>query len=262
MIRRRTLLAALTALALALPVPALAADGITVFAAASLKTALDQINANWKAATGKQAVASYAGSSALAKQIEQGAPADVFISADLDWMKYLTDKGLVKPEAAVNLLGNQIVLVTQAGNTAPAAKIEPGFDLARMLAGGKLAMADVKAVPAGKYGKAALENLKVWDKVEASVAQAENVRAALKLVAAGEAPYGIVYQSDAVAEPAVRVAGVFPDGSHAPIIYPAAPLAASQNPDTAAYLAYLQSADARAVFEAQGFKVLVSPATP
>jgi molybdate transport system substrate-binding protein len=256
MTNRRRLIAALAALALALPLPARAGDGVTVFAAASLKTALDQINSDWQAATGKKAVASYAGSSALAKQIEQGAPADVFISADLDWMTYLTGKGLVKADAAVNLLGNTLVLVAPTANMTPAAQIEPGFDLAAMLAGGKLAMADVKAVPAGKYGKAALENLKVWDKVEASVAQAENVRAALKLVATGEAAYGIVYQSDATAEPAVRLAGVFPAESHPAIIYPAAPLAAAQSPDTAAYLDYLKSAKARAVFAAQGFKVL------
>jgi len=262
MTSRRALLATIAVIALALSPPARAAEGVTVFAAASLKTALDQINTNWQAETGKKAIASYAGSSALAKQIEQGAPADVFMSADRDWMTYLTGKGLVKPEAAIDLLGNQLVLVTGAANTTPAVSMVPGFDLPGLLKGGKLAMADVKAVPAGKYGKAALEYLKVWTAVEASVAQAENVRAALKLVATGEAPYGIVYQSDAVAEPAVRLAGAFPDDSHPPIIYPVAALAAAASPDTAAYLDYLKSDKAKAVFEAQGFKVLAAPAKP
>jgi len=173
------------AAALALSVglaPALAADKVNVFAAASLKNALDDVSAAWKASTGKETANTYAASSALAKQIEGGAPADVFISADLDWMKYLSDKKLIAEGSEVKLLGNTLVLVAPADSKA-SVTIAPGFDLKGVLNGGKLAVCDVKTVPAGKYGKAALEKLGVWAGVEGILAQAENVRAALKLVA-------------------------------------------------------------------------------
>src|SRR4051812_24499820 len=192
-----------------------AADQVTVFAAASLKNALDDINTAWKAATGKSATISYAASSALAKQIEQGAPADVFISADLDWMAYLSDRKLTKKDTEHQLLGNRIVLVAPA-DSATKADIVKGFDLAGLLADGKLAMGNVDSVPAGKYGKEALEKLGMWASVEKSIAQAENVRAALALVSTGEAPLGIVYQTDAAADPKVRIVGTFPDDSHKP----------------------------------------------
>lgn len=233
-----------------------AADNVVVFAAASLKNALDAINTSWQGDGNQPATISYAASSALAKQIEGGAPADVFISADLDWMKYLSEKKLTKPDTEVQLLGNRIVLIAPKDSTAETT-IEPNFDLAKLLGDGKLAMADVKAVPAGKYGKAALEKLGVWPSVEGNVAQAENVRAALKLVAAGEAPLGIVYQTDATAEPDVKVIATFPEDSHAPIIYPAGLLAESKNDDAAKFLDYLKSAKARSLFEQQGFTVLV-----
>ena len=255
------MLALACAVAVLMPAgPAAAQDKVTVFAAASLKNALDSINAAWKAESDKEAAISYAGSSALAKQIEQGAPADVFISADLDWMAYLSDKKLTKKDTETRLLGNRIVLVAPADSKASAA-IAPGFDLAALLGDGRLAMANVDAVPAGKYGKAALEKLGVWASVADRVAQAENVRAALALVATGEAPLGIVYQTDAAADPKVRIIGAFPEDSHPPIIYPAAETAAAKAADAGAFLKYLQSAKARGLFEAQGFTVLVPVAS-
>jgi molybdate transport system substrate-binding protein len=237
-----------------------AADNVTVFAAASLKNALDNINTAWQADAGKQATISYASSSALAKQIEEGAPADVFISADLDWMKYLSDKKLIKADTELKLLGNRIVLVAPKDATTEAT-IAPNFDLAALLGDGKLAMGDVKAVPAGKYGKAALEKLGAWASVEGKVAQAENVRAALKLVSTGEAALGIVYATDAVAEPDVKVVGTFPEDSHAPIVYPVGLTAESKNADAEGFVKYLQSAKAKEMFEAQGFTFLAPVAS-
>jgi molybdate transport system substrate-binding protein len=239
---------------------ALAADAVTVFAAASLKNALDDVNHAWKADTGKEAKISYAGSSALAKQIEAGAPADVFISADLDWMKYLSDKKLTQKKTEFRLLGNKLVLIAPKASAKPV-KIKAHFDLAGLLKGGHLAMADTSAVPAGKYGKAALEKLGIWKSVEGKIAQAQNVRAALKLVATGEAPYGVVYQTDAHAEPAVKIVGEFPAGSYPPIIYPAGLIAGSKNPDAAAFLKFLQTAKAKALFEKQGFSFLAKTAS-
>ena len=201
-----------------------------------------------------EATISYAASSALAKQIEEGAPADVFVSADLDWMAYLAERDLVQPDTEVELLGNRLALVAPADSEAAAA-IAPGFDLAGLLGDGRLAIANVDAVPAGRYGKAALEALGVWESVS-ELAQAENVRAALALVALGEAPLGIVYATDAAAEPAVRTVGVFPEDTHPPIVYPAA-ATAEAGPDAAAFLAFLQSAPARAIFEARA-----SPCSP
>ncbi len=249
------LMAAATGLAMLLPLPALAAEKVNVFAAASLKNALDEVSAAWKAGTGKEATNTFAASSALAKQIEGGAPADIFISADLDWMKYLADKKLVVDGSEVNLLGNTLVLVAPADSKA-SVTIAPGFDLAGVLNGGKLAVCDVKTVPAGKYGKAALEKLGVWDKVEGSLAQAENVRAALKLVATGEAPAGIVYQTDANEEKKVKVLGTFPADTHPKIVYPAALVASSKNADAAEFLKFLQSPQALDIFKAHGFIIL------
>ncbi|MEI7598350.1 MAG: molybdate ABC transporter substrate-binding protein [Aestuariivirga sp.] len=255
MINRRTFATALLAAAVLLPAPAIAAEKVAVFAAASLKNALDEASAAWTAAAGKETTISYAASSALAKQIEGGAPADVFISADLDWMKYLSDKKLIAEGSQVNLLGNTLVLVAPADSKAEIV-IAPGFDLAGVLNGGKLAVGDVKAVPAGKYAKAALEKLGVWPQVEGSLAQAENVRAALKLVATAEAPAGIVYQTDASAEKKVKVLGTFPEDTHPKIIYPAALVAASKNADAAEFLAFLQTPAALGIFKAHGFVIL------
>ena len=234
---------------------AAAADNVTVFAAASLKNALDAANAEWQTESAKETVVSYAASSALAKQIEAGAPADVFISADLDWMDYLAEKNLIKEDTRSNLLGNRIVLVAPKDKAEPV-EIKEGFDLAGLIGDGKLAMGEVNSVPAGKYGKAALEKLGVWSAVEGKVAGAESVRAALALVSRDEAPYGIVYQTDAAADPGVAIVGTFPEDTHPPIIYPIALLAESRNADAAAYLDFLKSPRAAPLFEAQGFTVL------
>jgi molybdate transport system substrate-binding protein len=229
--------------------------GPLVFAAASLKDALDAVNAKWQAESGKQATISYAASSALAKQIEQGAPADVFISADEDWMNYVAERKLIKPDTRFDLLGNTLVLIAPK-DSALSARIEPGFPLASLLAGGRLAMGEVQSVPAGKYGKAALETLGVWDQVKNSIAQAENVRAALALVSRGEAPLGIVYATDAKSDANVKILGTFPDNTHPPIIYPAAATAAA-NTDALAFLNFLKGPAADRVFEEKGFRVLV-----
>ena len=232
------------------------AEPVKVFAAASLKTALDKTVAAWVAANaGKSVTANYAASSALAKQIEQGAPADLFISADLDWMDELAGKGLLADGSRKSVLGNVLVLVAPAGSGVKL-DLKAGADLVGALAGGKLAMADVKAVPAGKYGKQSLTSLGLWSGVESSVAQAENVRAALALVARGEAKLGVVYATDAHSEPKVEVVGVFPETSHAPIVYPAALLKASVNPDAAAFLTFLESPEAAIFFKSEGFAVL------
>jgi len=233
---------------------AVAQEPVTVFAAASMKNALDAANAAWVSQDGPKVSVSYAASSALARQVEAGAPADIYISADRDWMDYLAERKLIKDESRGDLLGNRLVLIGTQG--AAPVKMEPGFDLAGLLAGGKLAMASPDSVPAGKYGKAALETLGVWPSVEASVAGAENVRAALLLVSRGEAPFGIVYQTDAVADPGVTVVATFPEDTHPPIVYPVALVASSDNPQAGAYLEFLKSEKAKPLFEAQGFTVL------
>jgi len=229
---------------------------VVVFAAASLKNALDEVAAQWQHETGKKAVISYAASNTLIKQIEQGAPADIFMSADLDWMDYGQQKGLIKPDTRANLLGNRIVLVAPKDSNLNNITIQPGFDLAALLKGGRLAMGNVDAVPAGKYGKAALEKLGAWDGVKDKVAPAESVRAALVLVSRGEAPLGIVYQTDAASDPSVKIVGVFPENSHPPIIYPIALTKDSGNPDAPAFLSFIRSPAARPAFERQGFSIL------
>ncbi|HKH67074.1 MAG TPA: molybdate ABC transporter substrate-binding protein [Reyranella sp.] len=235
--------------------------GMVVFAAASLKNALDEIAAAWAKDTGKPAPRiSYAASSALARQMEQGAPADLFISADLDWMDNAAGKNLIRPDSRFNLLDNKIVLIAPR-DSRTTTLVLTGGDLAGALAGGKLSMGNVDAVPAGKYGKAALEKLGAWTSVKDSIAQAENVRAALVLVARGEAPLGIVYGTDAAAEPGVKIVATFPADSHPPITYPAALARESKNADAKNFLDFLRSAKARAVFEKQGFTVLVKSAS-
>jgi len=248
------------ALALALPLawasaPALAQDAstVTVFAAASLKEALDEAAGAYEAASGADVTVGYAGSSTLARQIEEGAPADLFVSADLDWMDYLEKAGRLDPASRIVLLGNSLVLVAPADSTA-AATIAPGFDLRGLLGEGRLAMANIDAVPAGRYGKAALESLGVFASVADRVVQAENVRAALLLVARGEAPLGIVYATDAAAEPGVRVVGAFPEESHPDILYPAA-LVAGAGPEARAFLDFLASDQAADLFAKRGFRI-------
>ncbi len=240
--------------ALAFPAGA-RADDVVVFAAASLKTALDEVAADWMAATGHRVMISYAGSGALAQQILQGAPADIFISAAEEWMDKVEEAGLTASGTRTDLLGNVLVLVAHGGNATPV-DIVPGFDLAGLLGNGRLAMALVDAVPAGQYGKAALTSLGVWDAVAPSVAQADNVRAALALVAAGEAPYGDLYATDATAEDNVTVVGTFPENSHPPIVYPAALLSEAKDDADRAFFEALGAAAAAEAFVAQGFTVL------
>jgi molybdate transport system substrate-binding protein len=254
---RRLLLKLVVAAFAALPLalPAAAADKVTVFAAASMKNALDAANAEWQKETGNETTVSYAASSALAKQIEAAAPADLFISADLAWMDYVAEKKLIREDTRSNLLGNRIVLIAPK-DKAEKVEIKEGFDLAGLIGDGKLAMGAVDSVPAGKYGKAALEKLGIWSSVEGKVAGAESVRAALALVSRGEAPYGIVYQTDAAADPGVAIVGAFPEDSHPPIIYPVAILADSKSPAASAYLDFLKSDKAAPFFTEQGFTVL------
>lgn len=254
--RGQTLAAALCLAFAATLAPAKAsAEQVLVFAAASLANALDGIATDWQAQTGHAAVISYAGSSALARQIQQGAPADLFISASSEWMDEIEASGDVREGTRRDLLGNSIVLIAH-GRDAEAVEIAPGFDLAGLLGNERLAMALVDAVPAGVYGKAALTSLGIWDSVEPKVAQSDNVRAALTLVASGEAPYGIVYATDAAAEDNVTVVGHFAADTHEPIVYPAALLAHSRSTVAAEFLDYLSGDDARAAFEAEGFRVL------
>ena len=256
-LRRRSLFGLIFAAAVAtLPgvaaVPAQAED-VIVFAAASLKNALDKVAGNYREETGKTVLISYAGSSALAKQIEAGAPADIFFSADLAWMDYVAERALIRKDTRETLLGNAIVLVAPA-DSGISVTIEPGMDLVAALgADGHLAMANVESVPAGKYGKASLESLGIWDVVAPHVVQADNVRAALAFVATGEAPLGIVYQTDANSEPKVKVVGAFPADSHPPVLYPVAMTASSQNPDARAFFDYLRSDGAQPAYEKQGF---------
>ena len=231
---------------------------VTVFAAASMKNAIDNINAAFTKATGVRVVASLAASSVLAKQIEQTAPADVFASADLEWMDYVEQKKLIKGGTRVNLLGNKLVLIAPKDSKIGDVTIGQGFDLAKLAGDGRIAVADVRAVPAGKYAKAALEKLGGWAAAEPKLASAENVRAALALVGRGEAPLGIVYETDAKVEKNVKIVGYFPEDSHPPITYPVA-LTANAKPEAAQYLAFLRSGLAKTVFETYGFTFLIKP---
>jgi molybdate transport system substrate-binding protein len=239
--------------------PAVAEDKtLTVFAAASMKNALDDIDAAFTAKTGVKVNASYAASSQLAKQIEQGAPADIFVSADTDWMDYAIGKKTINEPTRVNLLGNSIVLIAPKDSKIDNVTIGQGFDLAKLAGDGKIATGDVKSVPVGKYAKAALEKLGAWSAAEPKFAMAESVRAALTLVARGEAALGIVYSTDAKVEPGVKIVGTFPADSHPPIIYPVAATSTAK-PEANAYLDYLRSSAAKAVLEKYGFTYLIRP---
>jgi len=239
--------------------PALAQEQtLTVFAAASLKNALDDTDAAFTKATGVKVTASYAASSALAKQMESGAPADVFISADLNWMDYVAGKNLIKAEGRYNLVGNKLVLIAGKDSKLSNVQIGQGFDIAKLAGDGRIAVADVKAVPAGLYAKAALEKLGAWAAAEPKLAQAENVRATLAFVARGETPIGIVYETDAKVEPNVKIVAYFPDGSYPPVTYPVA-ATVNAKPAAAKYLQFLRGNEAKAVFEKYGFSFLVKP---
>lgn len=247
-----------TALA-AVPGRAAAAEAsVTVFAAASLKNALDDVDDAFTKSSGVRVVASYASSSTLARQIEAGAPAGVFFSADLDWMDYADQKKLIAPNTRVNLLGNKLVLIAPKSSAIGEVSIVPGIDLAALAGGGRIAVGDVRAVPAGRYARAALEKLGVWQAVAPRLAFADNVRAALALVARGEAALGIVYATDATIERNVKVVGTFPPNSYPPIIYPVAATADATS-QALAYVAFLRTAAAKAVFERYGFTFLPPP---
>lgn len=230
------------------------AQNLIVFAAASLKEALDEAGQEFQRASGRKAVVAYAASPALAKQIENGAPADVFISADLDWMDYVEQRKLTKPGTRANLLRNRLVLIGPVDGKVQV-ELKHGFALEKLLGDGKLSMADPDSVPAGKYGKAALEKLGVWSSVERKVARGDNVRTALNFVARGEAPLGIVYQTDAYAEKKVRVVAQFPQDTHPAIIYPVAVIASSRHAAAPVLVKYLKSKEARAIFEKYGFSM-------
>jgi molybdate transport system substrate-binding protein len=244
---------------LALPI---AADSqyktITVFAAASMKNALDDVNEAFSTRTGIKVVSSYDASSALIKQIQRGAPADAFVSADLKWMDYGVEKKVIAEGTRFNLLGNVLVLIAGKDSKIDHVDIEPGFDLAKLAGAGRIATGDVKEVPVGLYAKAELERLGAWPSVESKMAMTINVRAALAYAANGEAPLSIVYATDAKIESGVKVVGVFPDNSHDPIIYPVAATVNAKS-ETIQYLALLRSAAAKSIFEGYGFSVLAKP---
>lgn len=254
---RRVFLAG--AAAVLVPATADAAARVTVFAAASLQEALSAAGAVWTATSGTAVRFSFGASSAMARQIDQGAPADLFVSADEAWMDWLESKGRIVRATRRRLLSNRLVLIAPAGSRT-ALRIGPGMPLARALRGGRLAVADPAAVPAGRYARASLTSLGVWGPVADRLLPAESARAALAYVARGEAPLGIVYATDAKAEPKVRVVGALPDSSHPPIIYPAAMVAASRNRGAAAFLGFLQGPRATAIFRRHGFGVPRRPA--
>ncbi|HLX17562.1 MAG TPA: molybdate ABC transporter substrate-binding protein [Bradyrhizobium sp.] len=241
------------------PSPASAqGNNLTVFAAASMKNAIDDIDAAYVAKTGVKVTASYAASSVLAKQIEQGAPADIFISADIDWMDYAAARKAINESTRANLLGNSLVLIAPKDSKIDRVTIGRGFDLAKLAGQDRIATGDVSAVPAGKYAKAALEKLGAWQAAEPKFAMAESVRTALTLVARGEAALGIVYATDAKVEPGVKIIGSFPADFHPPIIYPVA-ATTSAKPEAADYLVFLCSPAAKTIFEKYGFTFLIRP---
>jgi molybdate transport system substrate-binding protein len=255
---RRAVVAALGATLIGVPLAATAQSHppapVVVFAAASLKNAFDDIAAAYTAKTAGQIRLSYGASPALARQIEAGAPADVFVSADADWMNYAVQKGLIARGSRFDLLTNHLALIAPAESHVRL-RVGKGMPLAAALGAGRLAVAGPE-VPAGKYARASLANLNVWESVSGKLASAENVRAALQFVARGETPLGIVYDTDAKVEPKVRIVGLFPDASHPPIVYPAALVGRSTNPSAGAFLKFLRGPEARAVFHKYGFTVL------
>jgi molybdate transport system substrate-binding protein len=244
--------AAAAIIALALSIAVAHAADLTVLAAASLKGALDEQVGKFQAETGARIVVSYGGSNALARQIEAGAPADVFLSADTDWVDYLDRHNLLRPGTRTDLLRNRLVLIAPA-DTQTSLSIGLGFALGAALGTGKLAMANPDSVPAGKYGRAALTALGVWTSVESRIARTDNVRAALTLVARGEAPFGVVYATDAIAEPKVRIVDTFPEQSHPPIVYPVAIVASSRSPSAQRFVDSLSSPAARTIWVRHGF---------
>ncbi|MBX9774650.1 MAG: molybdate ABC transporter substrate-binding protein [Xanthobacteraceae bacterium] len=254
----RIAIAALVVVAAGTVSPPQAQQQVTVFAAASMKNALDTVNLGFTRKVSIRTVTSYGATSALMRQIEQGAPADIFISADLEWMDYGLKNNLINPETRVNLLGNQLVLIAPKNSKVPPVKLEKGFDLAKLVGDGRIVTGEVKSVPVGRYAVAALEKLGMWSSVEKRMAMVENVRVALTLVTRGEAAFGIVYATDARVEPGVKIVGHFPAGSHPEIVYPVA-ATVKANADAPRYIDYLQSSISKFVFEKNGFSFLVKP---
>jgi molybdate transport system substrate-binding protein len=245
---------ALAAVLLAFAAPASAQPPLTVFAAASLRDVMDAQAAAFTRAGGPPVRFSYAASSAIARQIESGAPADLFISADSDWMDYVAQRGLIDPRSRRNLVTNHLALIAPADSKLRLT-IRKNMSLLAALGGGRLAMAGPD-VPAGRYGRAALSSLGVWSSVESRVVQADNVRNAMVFVSRGEAPLGVVYDTDAKVDPKVRIVGLFPDDSHPPIVYPGAVLKSSTNPASLRFLTYLRSRAGQATFRRHGFTPL------
>ena len=232
-----------------------ASDAVTVFAAASTTNAVTEIGAIFTSRNQERFLPSFASSSTLAKQIENGAPADIYISANVKWMKYLDEKQLIEKGTRIDLLSNRIVLIVPADSSVKQVSIAPGFDLLGLIGDGRLSMGDPDHVPAGIYGKQAMEKLGVWSSVEKRVARSKDVRAALALVERGEAPVGEVYATDAAISNKVRVVGIFPETSHPPIIYPVAIVAGKRSPAAERFMELLRSPEARAIFEKYGFTV-------
>ena len=240
------------------PIQATAQDErLIVFAAASLKNALDDINVAFTKATGVKVIANYDGSGELVRALEKSVPADVFISADLKWMNYAVQ--VIKPDTRVDLLGNRLVVIASKDSKLDKVDIGKGFDIAKLAGDGRIVIGHTTAVPAGIYAKAALESLGAWTAAKPKVVMVDNVRDALKFVARGDVPFGIVYETDAKIEPSVKIIGIFPDDTHEPIIYPMAVTARSQHPAVARYLDFLRSSSAKAIFEHYGFRVLLKP---
>jgi molybdate transport system substrate-binding protein len=252
---------ALSALiACGLAAPGLGQEPVTIFAAASLKNALENAAKAFTAEAGVPVRFSFAASSALARQIEQGAPADLFASADLKWMDYLAERKLIRAETRVDLLSNRLVVVAPRDSGLDAIAFTPESFRQVLGRDGRIATGEINSVPAGRYAKAAFETLGLWREIRPRLAQAENVRAALAFVARGEAPLGVVYETDARAEPKVKIVAAFPADSHPPVVYPFAVVAGSKNEGAARFLAYLRSPATRPFFEAQGFAVIGSGA--
>jgi molybdate transport system substrate-binding protein len=231
---------------------------LTVFAAASMKNALDDINTAFSKKTSIKTVASYAATSALMRQIEQGAPADIFASADLQWMDYGIKNKLINPSTRLNLLGNRLVLIAPKDSKITTVKLEKGFDLAKLVGDGRIATGEVKSVPVGRYAVAALQKLGMWSTVEKRMAMVENVRVALTLVARGEATLGIVYETDAKVDPGVKIVAHFPADSHPEIVYPVG-ATVKANANAQRYINFLQSGASKSIFEKYGFSFLVKP---
>jgi molybdate transport system substrate-binding protein len=254
----RAAIAAIVVIAAGTVAPPQAQQQLTIFAAASMKNALDDVNAAFTKKTSVKTVVSYAATSALMRQIEQGAPADIFASADLEWMDYGLKSKLINPATRVNLLGNRLVLIAPKDSKITSVKLEKGFDLAKLVGDGRIATGEVKSVPVGRYAVAALEKLGIWSSVEKRMAMVENVRVALTLVARGEATLGIVYETDAKVEPSVKIVAHFPPDSHPEIIYPVA-ATVKANDLAPRYIDFLQSGTSKALFEKYGFSFLVKP---